>query len=151
MSVPESHCAASNCKNGNCIGCKDGKKWCDDPRCYPYCRDCNLTPSSDGLGYLILLIIAIGIITIIVLVLANRHYSNQEFVRVPIKQHIEFPEVHHMVVTTPETTTSTSTIVPTDNSMYPDVLPSMPMQTSIDAGTSIGSNGKYAITGFGSK
>lgn len=33
-------CERETCVNGNCPGCKDGKRWCDDPRCSPYCTGC---------------------------------------------------------------------------------------------------------------
>jgi len=36
-----SHCEGSMCPAGNCVGCKDSKVWCDDPRCTPYCAECN--------------------------------------------------------------------------------------------------------------
>lgn len=33
-------CQRSTCKEGNCPGCKDGERWCDDSRCSPYCVGC---------------------------------------------------------------------------------------------------------------
>ena len=33
-------CDRSTCYQGNCPGCKDGQRWCDDPQCAPYCTGC---------------------------------------------------------------------------------------------------------------
>lgn len=35
-----SHCSQKMCSQINCSGCKDGKVWCEDPSCAPYCRGC---------------------------------------------------------------------------------------------------------------
>lgn len=37
------YCNLKTCKDGNCEGCKNHQKWCDDPRCFPQCRGCELT------------------------------------------------------------------------------------------------------------
>lgn len=36
-----SRCLSNSCKNGNCEGCRNGSKYCNDPRCYPNCPDCD--------------------------------------------------------------------------------------------------------------
>lgn len=33
------------CPNGNCPGCKNKEKWCNDPRCTPYCHNCKVIVS----------------------------------------------------------------------------------------------------------
>lgn len=33
-------CERESCFEGNCPGCKDGQRWCQDPRCEPYCVGC---------------------------------------------------------------------------------------------------------------
>lgn len=35
----------AHCPSGNCPGCKDGKPWCEDPKCTPLCRGCGPTES----------------------------------------------------------------------------------------------------------
>jgi len=45
-----SHCTFETCKGGNCSGCKDGKLWCEDPRCTPYCRECQNKEGHDEAG-----------------------------------------------------------------------------------------------------
>ena len=36
------HCQDSvACPGGNCIGCRNGQVWCQDPRCQGYCPNCN--------------------------------------------------------------------------------------------------------------
>lgn len=41
-----SSCTNRACLDGNCEGCKDGVKFCSDPRCFPRCRDCHRTRHS---------------------------------------------------------------------------------------------------------
>lgn len=33
-------CSSMTCLNGNCQGCRNGTRYCNDPRCYPNCPDC---------------------------------------------------------------------------------------------------------------
>jgi hypothetical protein len=80
-----SHCVKPSCKDGNCVGCKNGEVWCNDPRCHPYCRECHLTQNSDTVGYFFLLIFVIGIIMIIILIAAYKYYQNQPYVNIPLK------------------------------------------------------------------
>lgn len=36
-------CSGPFCTDGNCKGCKDGHKWCLDPRCAPFCPQCYIS------------------------------------------------------------------------------------------------------------
>ena len=36
-------CTGPFCTDGNCPGCKDGNKWCFDPRCAPFCPQCYIS------------------------------------------------------------------------------------------------------------
>lgn len=40
----------TQCPNGNCPGCFNGKVWCCDPQCYPSCPSCNTNNSIDILS-----------------------------------------------------------------------------------------------------
>ena len=68
-----SRCSSSTCLNGNCQGCKNGSKYCNDPRCYPNCPDCsgetslNCVSKRDAWDWT--LIITITVLSIIVLIL----------------------------------------------------------------------------------
>jgi len=68
-----SRCSSAECLNGNCEGCKNGVKFCDDPRCYPSCPDCTGETSlhcdnkRDGWDWA--LIIILGVLTIILLII----------------------------------------------------------------------------------
>ena len=68
-----SRCSSSTCLNGNCQGCKNGSKFCNDPRCYPNCPDCsgetNLECLGGRNGWDWTLIIIIGVLTLLVLIL----------------------------------------------------------------------------------
>ena len=35
-----SNCSSVDCLDDNCEGCKNGEKFCEDPRCYPDCPNC---------------------------------------------------------------------------------------------------------------
>jgi len=39
-------CTGPFCPDGNCDGCKDGIKWCTDPRCAPFCPQCFIQPQQ---------------------------------------------------------------------------------------------------------
>lgn len=68
-----SRCSNSTCINGNCIGCKNGSKYCNDPRCYPNCPDCsgetsvNCVSRRDSWDWVLIVIIAV--LSIIALIL----------------------------------------------------------------------------------
>ena len=52
----------SECPGGNCEGCKDGARFCDDPRCRPNCKDC---AQSQSLGLFVFIVIGILIFILI--------------------------------------------------------------------------------------
>ncbi len=63
-----SRCSSSTCLNGNCQGCRNGSKFCNDPRCFPNCPDCtgetsiNCVNKRDGWDWgLIIIITALAI------------------------------------------------------------------------------------------
>lgn len=66
-------CMSETCLNGNCPGCKNGEKYCEDPRCYPDCPDCSgetkLYCLGGRTGWDWTLIIIIGVLVLLVLVL----------------------------------------------------------------------------------
>ncbi len=68
-----SRCLSSECLNGNCEGCKNKSKFCDDPRCFPNCPDCSgetsstTVPKRTGLDWAIIIII--GVLSVALLVL----------------------------------------------------------------------------------
>jgi hypothetical protein len=68
-----SRCSSSSCLNGNCEGCKNGVKFCNDPRCFPDCPDCEdekkkvCVTKRDGIDWT--LIIIIGILALLLLIL----------------------------------------------------------------------------------
>jgi hypothetical protein len=53
------------CPNGNCIGCRDGSPWCEDPLCQPYCGGCSMTAGADTLGNMVTGIILICLVVIL--------------------------------------------------------------------------------------
>jgi len=69
MSSPQCN-NPTTCPDGNCIGCKNGQVWCQDPRCDPQCTDCVFDREADNFGYLtffiIITVFALIIVTIVV-------------------------------------------------------------------------------------
>jgi len=67
------YCSSPSCLNGNCPGCKNGSKFCNDPRCYPDCPDCSGETELECLGgrtgWDWTIIIIIGILVLLVLIL----------------------------------------------------------------------------------
>jgi hypothetical protein len=48
MSQDYEYCRDKNlCSDGNCPGCKNKKKWCEDPRCTPNCPSCPMIISFE--------------------------------------------------------------------------------------------------------
>lgn len=64
-----SHCSDfTTCPEGNCIGCKNGKLWCHDPRCSPYCRECAIPPDHDFNGTVVVIIIILCLSCILIII-----------------------------------------------------------------------------------
>lgn len=61
-------CSSPECPGGNCPGCIDGKVWCQDPRCAPYCRDCAPPPDNNFAVNVTMAIIIIALIIILFIV-----------------------------------------------------------------------------------
>lgn len=58
-------CAASNCLNGNCPGCRNGVLYCNDPRCYPKCTGCDTKTDNNSNWILITVILVLLVILLI--------------------------------------------------------------------------------------
>lgn len=56
------------CPGGNCIGCKNGEIWCQDPKCQPYCPQCLKHPDSDYNANIVIAIILMCLISILFIV-----------------------------------------------------------------------------------
>lgn len=56
-------CSTITCPNGNCIGCRGGNLWCQDPRCAPNCPGCQSNNSTWSV-IVIIFVIIIGLILI---------------------------------------------------------------------------------------
>lgn len=52
---------------GNCPGCKDGQRWCQDPRCSPYCagEQCIFPSDFDFNGNIIVITIVLSLLAIL--------------------------------------------------------------------------------------
>lgn len=58
-------CTLSTCVNGNCPGCRNGALYCNDPRCYPNCTDCNTSTSNTT--WILTLVILILLVILLIL------------------------------------------------------------------------------------
>jgi hypothetical protein len=56
------------CPNGECSGCKNGQVWCQDPRCQPYCPNCNITRNHEFNVNMTVIIILICLIALLFIV-----------------------------------------------------------------------------------
>lgn len=56
------------CPNGDCVGCKDGEVWCQDPRCQPYCPRCQMLPDHDYNANITIAIVLMCLIAILFVV-----------------------------------------------------------------------------------
>lgn len=56
------------CPGGNCVGCKDGKVWCQDPRCQPNCQNCAIDKDHDFNASIVMLVIVLCLIAILFIV-----------------------------------------------------------------------------------
>lgn len=63
------HCSNEKfCPGGDCPGCKNGKRNCKDPRCAPFCYNCNPHKDRDRIVNMIMLTILIAMIAIFLFV-----------------------------------------------------------------------------------
>lgn len=56
-------CSGPSCPNGNCIGCRNGNLWCQDPRCAPNCPGCQSNVNTWS-NIVIIFVIIIGFVLI---------------------------------------------------------------------------------------
>lgn len=80
-----SYCSSSDCLNGNCPGCRNGSKYCNDPRCYPDCPDCsgetsiNCTNKRSTWDWILLITVTVLAIVLLILIAWGLYgYSNDQ-------------------------------------------------------------------------
>ena len=56
------------CPNGNCIGCKNGQQWCNDPRCSPNCVNCSIPAENSYFVNALVFIIIIVLLALLFVV-----------------------------------------------------------------------------------
>jgi len=58
------------CLNGNCIGCRDGQVWCQDPRCSPYCpgSTCIIPKGHDVNANIIIILIIVALFAMLFII-----------------------------------------------------------------------------------
>lgn len=61
-------CNTITCPDGNCPGCKEGKQWCLDPRCDPYCANCSMLQGDEFIGAMVTLIIVVCLMALLFIV-----------------------------------------------------------------------------------
>lgn len=61
-------CSGVTCPDGNCTGCRNGKTWCYDLRCQPYCQGCAMPPDHDHVVDVMTIIIIVLIVAAIFIV-----------------------------------------------------------------------------------
>jgi hypothetical protein len=67
------------CPSGNCSGCKDGVKWCADPRCAPFCSECYIQvdqPTDHAISVVLIAFIAFTLAFILFVVYGPIEYED---------------------------------------------------------------------------
>ena len=62
-----SGCSSTYCPDGNCAGCYNGKLWCGDSRCSPYCQDCVVTAANSRFENMLFIVLILGFMFILFL------------------------------------------------------------------------------------
>jgi hypothetical protein len=76
MSSANGYCGNPKlCPGGNCIGCKDGQLWCQDPKCTGQCPGCGYDLDRDRFIYVTFFLVAMAILLILFVILVN--YGHQ--------------------------------------------------------------------------
>lgn len=57
-----------SCPDGNCIGCRNGQLWCQDPRCVGLCTDCGYDEDRDRFGYVVFFLIIVSLVLVVVII-----------------------------------------------------------------------------------
>lgn len=85
------------CPGGNCAGCRGGNLYCNDPRCYPNCPNCNTSPTTTttttSSWWLVMIILILAILLLIFLFIMgydywNKHKAAMEPKNVIVNKHI---------------------------------------------------------------
>lgn len=79
----EDYCSSFLCRDGNCEGCRDGKPYCSDPRCAPYCRGC---PLPRGMGWVALIVVVIVVLLVIFLLIASFLLIGPRIMRIDVRE-----------------------------------------------------------------
>lgn len=68
VKMDQDFCKSITCPDGNCVGCRDGEKWCGDPSCAPYCRGCRLTGNVELMGNITTAVILVVLVAALFIV-----------------------------------------------------------------------------------
>ena len=60
--------ASSTCPGGNCVGCRNGSLYCNDPRCYPNCSDCGGSGTNTNRILTLIILILLGVLLVLVFI-----------------------------------------------------------------------------------
>lgn len=99
-------CSTSTCLNGNCPGCKNGVLFCEDPRCFPNCQDCNTNTASNSNWILItVILILLGILLLLAVVVGFGWFTDRKKAMEPkeltVNKHIHTVTPPPIIVSSP--------------------------------------------------
>ena len=125
-------CAASTCLNGNCSGCKNGVLYCEDPRCYPNCSNCNTpVPSNSNWMLVMIILILLGILLIMSFVIGYDLYWSKKKASEPknltVNKHVHSINPTPIVVSSPM-------VAPPVTSVVSSPIISSPLTSSLSTG-----------------
>ena len=130
-------CLASTCLNGNCVGCRGGTIWCDDPRCFPNCANCpNTSTSTNNHSWMVtIILVLLAVLLVISFIIGYSWYKDRQRAsepkRVTVNKHL------HTVVPPAIVVSSPPPIAPVVASVVPSVVPSVPIVSSVNCGANL--------------
>lgn len=126
-------CLATTCLNGNCVGCRSGAVWCDDPRCFPNCPNCPNTSSNNNSWLVTIILVLLGVLLVIAFIIGYSWYRDRQKAsepkRVTVNKHnhtiVPAPIVVTSVASAPPVVTSPAVVAPVVTS--PTVVAPVPV------------------------
>jgi hypothetical protein len=98
-------CDPSVCPGGNCIGCSNGQLNCNDPRCYPNCKNCNTKTSSSNWIIVTIILVLLGVLLVMAFIVGFDLYKKgkkaAEPKKITVNKHIHTVKQAPIVVSSP--------------------------------------------------
>ena len=122
--------------NSNDPGCRDGKLYCNDPRCFPNCPGCDTNTSSGNWIIITIILVLLGVLLVMAFIIGfdwfNKTKKAAEPKNLTVNKHIHNIQQPSVVVTPPP-----PTIIETVPEISTTSLPEIVSQPAVSVGSSI--------------